>query len=58
MSIFSQEKYAKEFSFINDNDLYTSINRDRYYTNGMFFTYRYLAKNNSSTIEKKYLSFS
>lgn len=56
-SIFSQQKYAKEFSFVNDNDLYTSINRDRYYTNGMFLNYRYLGKNNSSIIEKQIFEF-
>ena len=53
ISIFSQEKYAKEFSFINDNDLYTSTTRDRYYTTGMFFTYRYLTENDSEKTEKK-----
>jgi len=43
LSIFSQQKFSKEFSFTNDNDLYTSISRDQYYSNGIFFNYRYLA---------------
>lgn len=54
---FSQKKYAKEFSFITDNDLYISLHQDRYYSNGMFFSYRFLAKNNNDKIEKKIRSF-
>jgi len=42
---FSQEKLSKEFSFISDNDLYISSQKDRYYSNGLFFSYRYLAPN-------------
>lgn len=53
--IFSQERYTKEFSFINDNDLYISTRQDRYYTNGIFLTYRYLGKNSSIKTEKKIL---
>ncbi len=53
MNIFSQRKYAKEFSFLNDNDLFISIYQDRYYTNGMFFTYRYLSNNKHKNLEKK-----
>lgn len=52
-SIFSQRKYSKEFSFLNDNDLYISTSQDRYYTNGMFFTYRYLSTKSAKNIEKK-----
>ncbi|WP_347174428.1 lipid A deacylase LpxR family protein [Polaribacter uvawellassae] len=36
----AQSTYSKEFSLISDNDLYTSIHRDGYYTNGLFLTYR------------------
>lgn len=57
LSIVSQRKYAKEFSFLNDNDLYTSTFRDRYYTNGMFFTYRYISNNKSDKLEKKIYEF-
>ncbi|WP_410016849.1 lipid A deacylase LpxR family protein [Tenacibaculum sp. HL-MS23] len=53
ISLFSQRKYAKEFSFLNDNDLYISPNQDRYYTNGMFFSYRYLSNNTTEKLEKK-----
>ena len=52
-TLFSQRKYANEFSFLNDNDLYISSSQDRYYTNGMFLTYRYLSNNTSENIEKK-----
>ena len=55
--LFSQRKYSKEFSFINDNDLYISTKQDRYYTNGMFFTYRYLSKKKSEKIEKNTFEF-
>ena len=54
---FSQKKYAKEFSFITDNDLYISLHQDRYYSNGMFFSYRYLTKNDNEKIEKKSFNF-
>lgn len=50
--IVSQKRYAKEFSFINDNDVYISYNQDRYYSNGIFFSYRYLS-NTEHKPEKK-----
>ncbi|WBX72057.1 lipid A deacylase LpxR family protein [Tenacibaculum retecalamus] len=53
VTLFSQRKYANEFSFLNDNDLYISPSQDRYYTNGMFLTYRYLSNNTPKNIEKK-----
>lgn len=53
MFVTSQEKYAKEISFVNDNDLYVSPNRDRYYTNGMFLSFRYLSKIKNKKFEKK-----
>ncbi len=53
INVFSQRRFSKEFSFLNDNDLYTSTFRDRYYTNGMFFTYRYLVEKSSKKTEKK-----
>ncbi len=52
-AVFSQKKFKKEISFVNDNDLFVSTFRDRYYTNGMFFTYRYLSKNKSKKLEKQ-----
>ncbi|MHB0756196.1 lipid A deacylase LpxR family protein [Polaribacter sp. M15] len=51
----SQQKFSKEISLVTDNDLYTSVNRDRYYTNGIFFTYRYLTKVNNHNLEKRIL---
>nr|WP_226789275.1 lipid A deacylase LpxR family protein [Polaribacter reichenbachii] len=38
---------------MSDNDLYVSVNSDRYYTNGMFLTYRYLSENKNKNLEKK-----
>lgn len=51
--ILAQEKYSKEFSFITDNDLYVSTVNDRYYTNGMFLSYRYLSESKKENVEKK-----
>lgn len=49
----SQQKFSKEISLVTDNDLYVSVDRDRYYTNGTFMNYRYLAKNKNENLEKK-----
>lgn len=55
---FSQKSYSKEFSLLTDNDLYTSTYRDRYYSNGLFLTYRFLHKNKKNeNIEKIISSF-
>ena len=51
--LFSQKKFSKEISFITENDLYTSTYNDRYYTNGMFLSYRYVSKEENETLEKK-----
>tara|TARA_B100000795_G_C22794461_1_gene438625 strand:- start:125 stop:1072 length:948 start_codon:yes stop_codon:yes gene_type:complete len=53
---FSQEKLSKEFSLITENDLYVSPQKDRYYSNGLFFTYRYLNKN-FKKLDKKIIEF-
>lgn len=50
---FSQYKYDKEIGFFNDNDLFTSISQDRYYTNGILLTYQYLSKNKYKKTAKK-----
>jgi hypothetical protein len=49
----AQQKFSKEISLVTDNDLYVSVDRDRYYTNGTFIDYRYLAKNKNENLEKK-----
>ncbi|WP_233897801.1 lipid A deacylase LpxR family protein [Tenacibaculum piscium] len=51
-TLFAQQKQPKEFSIITDNDLYISLTQDRYYTNGLFLTYRYLAKKTSKNALK------
>ena len=55
--IFSQKKYTKEISIITENDLYTSTYYDRYYTNGLFLSYRYVAKEGHKNLEKKIFEF-
>lgn len=52
-SIFSQKKYSKEFSITTDNDLYLSGYQDRYYTSGIYLSYRYISKNNHKKSLKK-----
>ncbi len=52
-SLFSQEKYTKEISLKTDNDLFTSTYYDRYYTSGIFLSYRLLSKTPSKKYVKK-----
>lgn len=49
---FSQEKFTKEFSMVTDNDLYISIEKDRYYSNGLFLSYRYIPTKFNETHKK------
>ncbi|MDP5105897.1 MAG: lipid A deacylase LpxR family protein [Polaribacter sp.] len=56
-SILSQEKFSKEISFITENDLYVSTKKDRYYTNGVFLSYRYLSKTKKDNQEKRILEW-
>jgi hypothetical protein len=53
----AQQKLAKEVSFVNDNDLFISTFKDRYYTNGLFLTYRHLRTHNNSELEKKIMTW-
>ena len=57
LCIYTQQKFSKEISFVTDNDLYVSVHRDRYYTNGFFLTYRYLTKNKNIRLEKKIIEW-
>ena len=52
VEIFSQEKFTKEFSIVTDNDLYISIEKDRYYSNGLFLSYRYIPTKFNETQKK------
>ncbi len=56
-TLFSQKKYTKEISLVDDNDLFTSIYNDRYYTNGLFISYRYLSKKTSKKLDKKIIEW-
>ena len=53
----AQNNFSKEFSLISDNDLYTSIIRDGYYTNGLFLNYKVLKKEISEDSPKKIFNF-
>ena len=50
----AQNNYSKEISLISDNDLYTSLYRDGYYTNGFFITYRSVQKTDQDSPKKIY----
>lgn len=52
-SVLAQQKFSKEFSFTNDNDFFVSTFHDKYYTNGMFFTYRHLTSRENKQLEKE-----
>lgn len=54
---YSQNSYSKQFSIITDNDLYTSINRDKYYTSGIFLSYKYASKNLKNNEIKRIYSY-
>ncbi|WP_439131296.1 lipid A deacylase LpxR family protein [Polaribacter sp.] len=49
----AQQKFSKEVSLVTDNDLYTSANRDRYYTSGIFLSYKHLTKVKNKNLEKR-----
>jgi hypothetical protein len=53
LGVYSQNKFSKELSFITENDVYTSTYDDRYYTNGMFLSFKYLSKEKNENLEKK-----
>lgn len=55
---YSQEKFSKEFRIVTDNDLYVSINKDRYYTSGIFIEYNYLVKHDNPKLSKKIIEWS
>ena len=46
-----------EVGILSDNDLYTSIINDKYYTNGLGFYFTYLNKNSNSNINKSTTTF-
>ncbi len=53
--VFPQETYTKELSIKSDNDLYSSKKRDRYYTSGLFLSFKYLnKKKNKKALKKVY----
>ncbi len=53
----AQNNYSKEISLISDNDLYTSLYRDGYYTNGLFLTFRTVKNNIIKNSPKKIYKF-
>ncbi|WP_256009501.1 lipid A deacylase LpxR family protein [Desertivirga xinjiangensis] len=41
LSYSQQENFRNEFGFRSDNDAYLAMGQDRYYTNGLFITFRH-----------------
>ncbi len=54
---FSQNSFSKEISLLTDNDLYTSTYRDRYYTNGIFLTFKTVTSSKNKKLAKKIHSY-
>ncbi|HTB52907.1 MAG TPA: lipid A deacylase LpxR family protein [Ferruginibacter sp.] len=55
---FAQQQTAThELGLITENDAYISEYQDKYYTNGIFLFYRYLAHTNKKNINKKIVEF-
>ncbi|HMG82976.1 MAG TPA: lipid A deacylase LpxR family protein [Ferruginibacter sp.] len=46
-----------ELGLVTENDAYLSEYQDKYYTNGIFLFYRYLANNHQQNVNKKIIEF-
>jgi lipid A 3-O-deacylase len=46
-----------QFGVVTDNDLYTSLKYDRYYTSGLEFYFRYLNKTTNPSVNKRITEF-
>jgi hypothetical protein len=57
IAAFGFAQKPAEAGIISDNDLYTSSVNDKYYTNGFELFYRYLGKNENTSINKKITEF-
>ena len=47
--IGAEKTYKSEFGFKSDNDAYLAYGQDRYYTNGLFLTFRHALKQPNAT---------
>src|ERR1700733_4597370 len=54
----AQQSTKHEIGLITENDAYLSEYQDKYYTNGIFLFYRYLANSHQSNVNKKIIEFS
>ena len=57
LAVVFAQKTAYEVGVITENDLYTSIINDKYYTNGLGFYFTYLNPNFNPKINKKSTTF-
>ncbi len=53
----SQKPFTKELGIYTDNDAYTNLYNDGYYTNGFTLFYKYLPKNKIATFPKKIIEW-
>ncbi|CAM2842123.1 lipid A deacylase LpxR family protein [Flavobacterium frigoris] len=56
-TFLSGQTSTNEVGMVTENDLYTSSKNDKYYTNGLEFFYRFLAKNDDKKVSKKIIEF-
>lgn len=54
---FSQKSFTKELGIYTDNDAYSNLFNDGYYTAGIIMFYKYIPKNNDSTKAKKIIEW-
>nr|WP_322623747.1 lipid A deacylase LpxR family protein [uncultured Flavobacterium sp.] len=54
---FGFAQKPSEAGIITENDLYTSLHNDQYYTNGLELFYRYLGNHSSEAVAKKIWEF-
>ncbi len=55
---FCQQLSKHEVGIISENDAYLSEYQDKYYTNGIFLFYRYVANSHQPGVNKKIIEFS
>lgn len=51
-SFAQSANFASEFGFRSDNDAYLAMGQDRYYTNGLFLTFRHAFKSRSDSTKR------
>ena len=53
----AQKPFTKEIGIYSDNDSYTSLYNDGYYTNGLTFFYKFMPEKKSTAYIKKIVEY-